>query len=279
MGHGCSSTKTLYQRNSGLKEINRMARNVENDSPFISVIIPAFNEAGRIGHTLERTVSFCRQKAYRYEIIVIDDGSSDDTAGIVALAQTKEGDKRIRLLTNDKNRGKGFSVRRGVMAATGEYVLFSDADMSTPIEELDKLLQVLQDGCDVAIGSRGLSDSVIEIHQAWYRENMGKIFNKLVQWTVLEGISDTQCGFKCFRREVAHDIFRRQSVQRFGFDVEILLIARMRGYTIQEIPIVWKNSPESRVSPMTDAVKMLWDLLRLYFRWDRGDLAKGKNGD
>jgi dolichyl-phosphate beta-glucosyltransferase len=169
------------------------------------------------------------------------------------------------VLQNGRNRGKGFSVRQGFLRAHGEYLLFSDADLSTPIAEVEKLFAALHQSCDIAIGSRALPGSRIEVHQPWYRERMGQLFNVCVQALTVPGIRDTQCGFKCFSREAAMEICHRMTVERFGFDVEMLHLARRLGYRVCEVPVMWRNSPETRVRVWRDSTSMIGDLLRI--RW------------
>jgi dolichyl-phosphate beta-glucosyltransferase len=169
----------------------------------------------------------------------------------------------VTVLHHAVNRGKGYAVRTGMLAATGRYVLFTDADLSTPIEEVSRLLAALYAGADVAIASRGLTESDVVIRQPWWRESMGRTFNWLVQLLTVRGISDTQCGFKCFRREVAQRVFALQRLERFAFDVEVLWIAQRFGYRIVELPITWRNDPSSTVNPIIDSTRMLLDLVRI----------------
>jgi dolichyl-phosphate beta-glucosyltransferase len=231
----------------------------------ISVVIPAYNEEERIGATILRIKDYLEKKGYEYEIIIVDDGSNDKTAEVVSrfLPCPQAGLPQIQLLQNKENKGKGFSVKRGVLNSKGDYILFSDADLSTPIEELDKLLEYLKSGFDIAIGSRGLKESDVRIHQAWYRERMGKIFNLLVRIFVLRGIKDTQCGFKCFSRGTAYKLFPKQLLEGFGFDVEILYLARKEGYSIKEVPVKWYNSPQTRVNALRDSVRMFTELVKI----------------
>lgn len=226
--------------------------------PHLSIVIPAYNEERRIGGTLESIARYLHRKPYRAEVIVVDDGSSDAT---VSVARKAPGSPAI--LCNEQNRGKGYSVRRGALEAAGEVVLFSDADLSTPIEEAEKLDEALRQGADVAIGSRALPASDIQIHQPFYRERMGKTFNLLVRLFVFPGISDTQCGFKAFRREAAREVFSRQTLPGFAFDVEILYIARRLGYTVREVPVIWRNSPETKVGALRDSIRMFSDILKV----------------
>lgn len=226
---------------------------------YLSVVIPAYNEENRLGASLDRIVAYLQDQDYPFEIIVVDDGSRDRTA---ELAEEKLADVPHTVVRNEPNRGKGYSVKRGLLLARGQYVLFSDADLSTPIEEVAKLLTALQSGFDVAIGSRALAESRIEVHQPWLREKMGQLFNVFIRWFILGGIRDTQCGFKCFRREVIRPIFEPATVERWGFDVELLLIARRRGYRIAEVPVRWINSAETKIRAGTDGLVMVWDAIK-----------------
>jgi dolichyl-phosphate beta-glucosyltransferase len=227
----------------------------------ISVVIPAFNEDARIPPTLRRIDEYLKEHAYKFEIIVVDDGSSDGTADVV-LGES-ERMKSIRLLRNESNRGKGFSVRRGVLSANHELVLISDADLSTPIEEIEKFMPWIGQGYEVVIGSRALRESDIIRKQPWYRQSMGKVFNALVRVIVLGGFHDTQCGFKMFRSGPAKEIFGVLKTERFAFDVEVLLRAKKMGYRIREVPVRWMNSPQSRVDALRDSFRMFVDLLRI----------------
>lgn len=229
----------------------------------LSVVIPAYNEALRIGKTLDRICYYMEGRGYSYEIIVVDDGSNDDTEKVIRKAAEKH--PAIVLLRNGMNKGKGYSVKRGVLSSRGRFVLMSDADLSTPIEELGKLFQELEDGYDIAVGSRSVSGSQILKRQTWYRQLMGKIFNKIVQAVAVSGIRDTQCGFKLFKGDAARMVFARQRIERFAFDVEALYLAKKMGLRIREAPVVWVNSPDSKVSIFRDSLQMLWDILKMRF--------------
>ena len=226
---------------------------------YLSAVIPAYNEEKRIGTTLKRIGEYLLKKDYLYEIIVVDDGSVDGTCRLVG--EIAEQIPCIRLLINGVNRGKGYSVRKGILSSRGQLIIFSDADLSTPIEELDKLKMWIERGYNVAIGSRALPQSRIILRQPWYRVCMGKIFNRLVQLLAIPEIKDTQCGFKLFKGKVAKFLFERQRIDGFGFDAEILFIARKSGYSVREVPVRWMNSPDSRVHILKDPILMLRDLL------------------
>jgi len=230
---------------------------------YLSVVVPAYNEENRLGASLDRIVAYLQDQDYPFEIIVVDDGSRDRTA---ELAEEKLAHVPHTVVRNEPNRGKGYSVKRGMLLAQGQYALFSDADLSTPMEEVAKLLTALQSGFDVAIGSRALAESRIEVHQPWLREKMGQLFNVFIRWFILGGIRDTQCGFKCFKREVVRPIFERATVERWGFDVELLLIARRLGYRIAEVPVRWINSAETKIRAGTDGLGMVWDAIKSRWR-------------
>jgi dolichyl-phosphate beta-glucosyltransferase len=198
-----------------------------------------------------------------FEVIVVDDGSRDATAAVTREVAAR--DRRVRVVSLEANRGKGMAVRRGVLEATGEWILFSDADLSTPIEEVETLAARLREGFDVAIGSRSLRGARVDVRQPWYREAMGKIFNRIVRLLAVRGFIDTQCGFKCFRREAARAIFERARIDRFAFDVEAIVIAGRLGLRVAEVPIRWANEPNSRVAIVRDSARMLVDLARI--RW------------
>ena len=235
---------------------------------FISIVIPAFNEEDRLPNTVHKIHEYLKERDEKFEIIVVDDGSTDKTARLVDQLETTLGD--IKLLRNEINRGKGFSVRKGVLASSGSVVVISDADLSTPIEELYKLLPYHEKGFEIVIGSRGLKESDIVERQPWYRERMGKIFNFIVRSVAVDNIKDTQCGFKVFRTGAAQKIFRVCRVDRFCFDVEVLFIARKMGYGIKEVPIKWINSPNSRVRILRDSLKMFIDVFAIRLNWMRG---------
>jgi glycosyltransferase involved in cell wall biosynthesis len=231
------------------------------DTPTLTVVVPAYKEASRIEPTLQRISEYGAAQPWKTEIIVVLDGGPVDTAAAVARAQEKY--PGITVLNNGVNRGKGYSVRTGMLVARGRYVLFSDADLSTPIEESARLISALDAGADVAIGSRALAQSRVTVHQPWWRESMGRTFNWFVQRLAVQGISDTQCGFKCFRQDAARRIFALQRLDRFAFDVEVLWIAQHLGLKVVELPVTWVNSPASTVNPIRDSSRMLVDLLRI----------------
>lgn len=231
----------------------------------VSVVIPAYNEAQRITSSLLRIEEYFRRQKFSFEVVVVDDGSSDKTCETVLAASAKN--PTVRLVRNDRNRGKGFSVRHGVLEAKGEVVLFTDADLSAPIEESDKLIHVIrEEGIDVAIGSRALNRQLIGVHQPWWREQSGKVFNFLVRLLLGLPYIDTQCGFKAFRRLPMIPVFQRQTILGFGFDPEMLYIANRHGLRIKEIPVRWDHIEGSKVSYLSDSLNMFFDLLRI--RWN-----------
>lgn len=228
-----------------------------------SVVIPAYNEGTRLGATLEKVLSYIAQHACDAEVIVVNDGSRDNTADLVrSFAEKNPG---LRLVENPGNRGKGYSVRNGMLTARGRVILFTDADLSSPIEEVPKLLKALADGADIAIGSRWLRSELQTQRQPLHRQLFGRIFNLLLRITLGLRFRDTQCGFKVFRRRAAQTIFPLQRIERWGFDPEILFLARKFGFTVQEVPVAWGHSGETRINPLLDGARMFQEMLRV--RW------------
>ena len=234
-----------------------------NNQPYLSVVIPVYNEEARIGDSLKRIIQFLSGKDYTWEILIVDDGCRDRT---IPIAEEILAGHDYRIVKNPSNVGKGGSIKRGMLDARGEIRLFSDADLSTPIEELDLLEKPLRDGFHVTFGSRAMKESRLLVRQPWYREMMGRTFNLMVQILHLPGIRDTQCGFKLFTAEAARRVFPLQTMKGFCFDVEILAIARRLGFKLKEVPVRWIDSPQSKVSPVRDAAKMFWDLIKLKFK-------------
>jgi dolichyl-phosphate beta-glucosyltransferase len=213
---------------------------------------------------LDALEAYFRGQERSKEILVVDDGSSDGTADLVRRRAASW--PILRLVSPGSNQGKGAAVRAGVLEAGGDRILFTDADASTPIEELGLLEAALDKGADIAIGSRALDRTKVAVRQPFYREAAGRTFNAAVQWLSVPGIQDTQCGFKCFRAEAGKRLFAAQRVPRFGFDVEFLFLARKAGYTIAEVPVRWINSPETKVRPIRDGGRAFLDplLIRMY---------------
>lgn len=233
-------------------------------SPEICIVVPAFNEVRRIAFTIERTEAFlaATMPAGAFEVIVVDDGSVDGTGDRVRdLARSRAW---LRVLGGEPNRGKGYATRRGVLASTGRYVGYMDADYKTPIEEVQKFLPHLRDGRDVVIGSRTGEGARIEVAQPLYRRIGSRAFSVLMHRLVgLDAISDTQCGFKFFRRDVAQELFGRQAIDGYMFDVEILALSELMGYSIVQVPIRWQNDPDSRYNPVTGTIRNARELLRI----------------
>jgi dolichyl-phosphate beta-glucosyltransferase len=223
----------------------------------LSIVIPAFNEGHRILETLQTISAFCERSLEEWELIVVDDGSRDSTSARVGERPD------VRLLRNERNLGKGFSVRRGMLAARLDPVLFTDADLSTPIDEATQLLRAIESGAGVAVASR--LPRTKEVRRTAHRRLMAAAFRWCVKLLVLRGFHDTQCGFKMFRREAVQQIFPRQRISRWGFDVEVLFLARRLGISVFEVPVSWHESTETRLR-MTTPLFMLLDLLRI--RWN-----------
>ena len=236
----------------------------------LSIVIPAYNEESRLPATLDKVTEYLRKAGFPSpEILVVDDGSRDGTVGVVE--KQAERYPEIRLLRNPENRGKGYSVRHGMLEARNEWVLFSDADLSAPIDELPKLIAATSERrVPVAIGSRAVDRSLIGVHQSRFREVAGQFFNLLMRILVGLRIKDTQCGFKLFRRDVAREVFRRQQLERFGFDVEALFVTQLLGHGIAEVPVRWDHVEGTKVSMVTDSVDMFFDLLRVRWHQLRG---------
>jgi glycosyltransferase involved in cell wall biosynthesis len=235
----------------------------DENQPTVSIVIPAFNESARIGDSIKKIDRFLREFPFSAEVIVVDDGSADNTSEIVMKCPVKG----VRLVQNGQNHGKGYSVRQGVLSASGRYVLFSDADLSAPIEELNKLLDVaMKDNIDVVIGSRAVDRKYIEKHQSPLREMGGIVFNSMVRLLLGLQLHDTQCGFKLFQRERSRRIFELQTTFGFGFDPELLFLAKRNGLSIRETPVRWSHAEGSKVSFFRDGIRMFLDLVRI--RWN-----------
>ncbi len=229
---------------------------------YLSIIIPAYNEEKRIAASLDKIHAYFEGRNIKYEVILVDDGSVDGTVK-VSRKSLLEAEGKLRILSNAKNRGKGFSVRTGILASKGEYVLFSDADLSTPIAEFDTLLDVMAQGYDLVMASRSVKGSKLKVPQPWYRQTMGRIFNVFVKALFFSEYNDTQCGFKLIKGEAAREIALEMKIDGFCFDVEMVYLAQKKGYRIKETGVVWENSPESKVTVLNSSLNMFMDLFRI----------------
>jgi len=238
-------------------------------TPDLSIVIPAYNEEARITSTIRDIVGYCRTRRVSFELILVDDGSQDGTSaeGRLLSAEFLE----VRLIRLATNYGKGYAVRTGVMNAVGETILFADADGATPICEVERLEAALESGADMAIGSRALRGTGVQVHAKLYRRLIGRSFHFLVERLADAGVKDTQCGFKLFRSQVAHDLFSRVRMNGFSFDVEVLLMARQRGYRVAEVSVNWAHQPGSKVRLTLDSLRMAADLVRIRTRCFRGE--------
>lgn len=238
--------------------------------PHLSVVVPAYNEEERLPRTLHRLHEYYSGQPYTYDVTVVSDGSKDGTGELVRAFAAEH--PEFRLHEYHPNRGKGYAVRVGMLEAKGDLILFCDADLATPQEETEKLLKHMEEGADVAIGSRPKQDSQLEIRQPWYREFLGRAFNFAVQTLAIRGIDDTQCGFKMFTRKATQDIFSRCKLDGFSFDFESLIIARDLGYRIDEVPIRWAHQDGSKVNLVRDGIRMLRDLIKIRMKGKRARL-------
>lgn len=230
----------------------------------LSVVIPAYNEATRLGPSLVRALDYLERRGRPYEVLVVDDGSSDRTAEVAEAS----GSAVVRVLRHPANRGKGAAIRTGVLASRGARVLLSDADFSTPIEEIEKLEPHLA-AAELVLGSRAVSGAQIERRQPFYRELMGKVFNRLIRLLGVHGLRDTQCGFKLVEGTAARRLASEMTVDGFAYDVELVWLARQRGYRVVEVGVVWADSPDSRVSPIRSSLAMFRDVIRIRLRHRR----------
>ncbi len=239
--------------------------------PYLSVVVPAYNEEDRLLPSLEMLRDYYAAQDYDWEVTVVSDGSKDSTADIVR--KFAESDPRFALIEYQPNHGKGYAVRTGILASKGDVVLFCDADSATPQAETTKLLEHIRAGADVAIGSRPLKESRLEKRQPLYRELLGRAFNKAVQTLAIRGIDDTQCGFKMFTRKAADEVFARCKLDGFSFDFEALMVARDLGFRIDEIPIRWSHQEGSKVVLLRDGPRMLRDLVKLRLKGKKARLS------
>ena len=239
----------------------------------LSIIVPSYNEELRLPPSLERIAAYVAESGRNTEVLVVDDGSKDKTAAVAAVYADRIAN--LRLLKNEENRGKGYSVRHGMLEAKGAVVLFTDADLSAPIEEADKLLAAMEE-YDVAIGSRAMDRSLIKVHESVFREFAGIVFNKIVRIVLRLPFVDTQCGFKAFRRERCRIIFEQQKIERFGFDPELLYLARHHRLKSVEIPVRWSHSPATKINMMRDSIQMFVDVFTIRWNALRGCYPKQK---
>lgn len=230
-------------------------------APDLSIVIPAYNEESRLGRTVEDVVAYCRGTGRAFELIVVDDGSQDGTTAVARHLAEDFGE--VRLIRLPANHGKGYAVRTGVVNALGRSVLFADADGATPIGEVHRLEAALLGGADVAVGSRAVRTEGVRVQKKLYRHLMGRTFHRLVESLADTGVKDTQCGFKLFRSPVAHDLFSRLRMDGYSFDVEVLTMAKRRGYRVAEIPVNWTHQPGSKVRLLGDSLHMAADLFRI----------------
>jgi glycosyltransferase involved in cell wall biosynthesis len=236
-----------------------------------SIILPAYNESARIAATLDKILAHGAERGWNVEVMVVNDGSNDNTAAIVRDYARKHA--VLRLLENPGNRGKGYSVRNGMLHATGDILLFSDADLSSPIEEADKLFSAIAKGADIAIGSRWVDRRLQIRRQPLYRRLFGRIFNLALRMILGLQYKDTQCGFKAFTRRGAQAIFPLQKIERWGFDPEILYLAKKLGFTVREVPVAWSHRDGTRIHPLRDGVRMFSELLKVRWYAMKGNYA------
>jgi dolichyl-phosphate beta-glucosyltransferase len=234
----------------------------------LTVVVPVYNETKRMGERLPQLLAFLHTQDYPYEIVVVDDGSTDGTPELAR--QMLEGEARATVLEQPRNRGKGHAVKVGMLAAEGRYVLFTDADLSTPVTELDKFWPSLEEGYDVVIGSRKMPGANVIKHQPLWRESLGKVFTWLTNHIATKGISDVTCGFKCFTRDAAHTLFGLSVIDDWSFDAEVLFLAQRFKYRIKEVPVTWHDESGSKVRLWKDAVNSLRGLLRIRLNASRG---------
>jgi dolichyl-phosphate beta-glucosyltransferase len=239
-------------------------RRLTPDDCSYSIVIPAYNESARIEATLQRVLAYVAERGWDAEVIVVNDGSRDDT--VQKVQRLAAGNPRLRLLENPGNRGKGYSVRNGMLNARGGVLLFSDTDLSSPIEEAEKLFAAIAEGADIAIGSRWLQSELQTERQPLYRQFFGRAFNLVLRATLGLRFKDTQCGFKAFTRRAAEAIFPLQLIERWGFDPELLYLAGRFGFRVVEVPVAWAHSEGTRISPLRDGPRMLGEMLTI--RWN-----------
>jgi dolichyl-phosphate beta-glucosyltransferase len=244
---------------------------LSNSEPYLSLVIPAYNEEQRIGNTLQGMIDYCRERPYTVEIIVVDDGSSDNTSRVVETYKGRG--PELEVIRYEPNKGKGHAVKTGMLATRGEYALFADADMSTPIEMLERFEPLMEAGADVIIGTRKVAQATVARHQPFYRENMGKVFTWLSNTVLGLKVSDFTCGFKCFSRKTVEPVFKRQTVWGWGYDTEIIYLASKLGYRINEIPVVWYNDEATRVRLWKHVFTSFAELIAIWNNGRKGRYA------
>jgi dolichyl-phosphate beta-glucosyltransferase len=249
--------------------------------PYLSIVIPVYNEEKRIGAALNQILAYLAKQTYTRELILVDDGSSDK--GIELASQKLNGREEFRVVSYGGNRGKGYALKQGILASRGEYVLFTDADLSTPITELDQMWSWLvpevgtREAFPIVHGSRKMPGAVLERHQPWLRENMGKVFTRLSNLLVVgQGITDVTCGFKAYRGEVARQVYTLQSLYDWSFDAELIFIARQLGYTIKEVPVHWHDEQGTKVRLVRDSIRAFQGLLHIRLNQWRGRYTSQK---
>jgi dolichyl-phosphate beta-glucosyltransferase len=242
------------------------------EAPLLSVVIPAYNEEHRLSESLRLALAYFMRQTFDFEIVLVDDGSTDGTSQIAEYFMKESGRQNlVRLLKNDRNRGKGYSVRRGMLASRGQFALMTDSDLSTPLEEFEKLeKEVIEGAFDIAFGSRDAPGSLVVVRQSPLREMSGKVFNRMVRMITFLPYRDTQCGFKLFDMSRCRSLFERQTIDNFAFDVEILFMARRWGLSLKEVPVVWRHAGGSKVKFFRDAPRMFLDLHKIRLNAVRG---------
>ncbi|HEX9022902.1 MAG TPA: dolichyl-phosphate beta-glucosyltransferase [Geobacteraceae bacterium] len=235
----------------------------------LSVVIPAFNEERRLPAYLDRVLAYLEGRSFSFEVVIVDDGSSDNTAAVVERYAAR--DQRVRLVRLQRNRGKGGAVKTGMLSSTGKLRLFTDADGATPIAEVERLKKAIEAGADVAVGSRALKDDALRVRTRFHRKFIGTVFNRIVRALTVKGINDTQCGFKLFTARAANAVFPLQNIEDFGFDVELLYICRKKGLPLAEVPVNWTDIPGTKVKLVRDSLRMLKDVVRIRLSDWRGE--------
>jgi len=235
---------------------------------YYSCIVPVYNESGRFDRGIAAIHHYLERAGHPYEIVIVDDGSEDDTLSLGE--KFAEGKTNVKVISYKPNRGKGAAVKVGVMEAAGQYVFFSDIDLSVPIEYIEQFMPVLENGTDVVIGTRRTSDATIAVHQPWYREFLGEIFRRMVRAFFVPEVTDFTCGFKSFKADVAREVFKRSRITGWTFDAETIFIADKLGYHIKEIPVVWSNEEGTKVRVVRAAVNSLLELFRIKVNHWRG---------